>query len=189
MKNHLFIFICLGSPSKEFGIRVSDQLNALRSLLENRLIDHDPSKSPIAKETSTILQTSPGTFARQFLQSVHRSPYRSTSNEFVSGDDEDDKEVERTFPSNQPTNKFSLYSNDFISTGSTSSNHTHPYESIRLPPTNFSSLSDELNRARMSSQSTPTSSSMIESNLAAKIDPRKLTTHLSCSCIDFQLFF
>ena len=173
------MFDCSGSPSKDFGIRVSDQLNALRSLLENRLIDHDVSKSPVVKESSSVLQTSPGTFARQFLQSFHRSPYRSTSNDFASGDDdEDDKEVERTFPSNQPTSKFSLHHhppppNDLISTTSTSSNPTHPYESIRLPAPNFSSLSDELNQARMSSQSTPTSSSTIESNLAAKIDPRK----------------
>ncbi|CAF4429309.1 unnamed protein product, partial [Rotaria magnacalcarata] len=33
------------SPSKEFGVRVSDQLNALRSLLETRLTHHDEIKS------------------------------------------------------------------------------------------------------------------------------------------------
>lgn len=152
-----------GSPSKDFGIRVSDQLTALRSLLETRLIEHDQVKSP--KKESSILQSSPGTFARQFLQSF-RSPKSSHS----ISDDEDDKEVERTFPSNQRTEKFQSRSHDFISS---TSNHVHPYELTKIPLPTFSPFSDELNHARMSLHSTPTSSSTIESNLAAKIDTRR----------------
>ena len=158
MRNNTFV-ISLGSPSKDFGSRVSDQLNALRSLLENRLIEHEPPKSP--KKEPSILQTSPGTFARQFLQS-----FRSRNSPQSISDDEDDKEVERTFPSNQTTDKFRSHA--------TTSNPVHHYEPNKIPLPTFSPFSDELNQARMSSQSTPTSSSTIGSNLAAKIDTRML---------------
>lgn len=52
-----------------------------------------------------------------------------------------------------------------------STTQQRPYETGIQP--SLSSLSDELNQARVSSTATPTSSSTIASNLAAKIDARK----------------
>jgi len=177
-KNTFFFFSRLGSPSKDFGVRVSDQLNALRTLLENRLTE--PEEPKRQKPESSVLQTSPATFARQFLQSFRQSSYQNNSTEFRS-DDDDDKEVERNFPSNHqhPNENAKLYKADVLSTSTSSSNqhgfrsiHQH-YEPIIQP--SLSSLSDELNQARVSSSATPTSSSTIGSNLAAKIETRRFS--------------
>jgi hypothetical protein len=167
-----------GSPSKEFGVRVSDQLNALRSLLETRLLEQDDNKRQ-TKETSSILQTSPGTFARDFLQSFRQSSsYKNNSTEFHSDIDDADKEVARNFHTNKTLQQ---YEGDNLSTSTISSNHHgyssvhhnhHHYEQIIQP--NLSSLSDELNHAKVSSSATASSTSTITSNLAAKIDTRKL---------------
>ena len=169
----MFIGI-VGSPSKDFGVRVSDQLNALRTLLENRLIGSDEPKRE--KKKSSVLQTSPGTFARQFLQSFRQATYQnSITPELNSDDDDDDREVERTFPSNNE--KINVYEGDLFSTSTTSSNHRafagihQRYEAMIQP--SLSSLSDELKQARAESTVTPTSSLTIASNLAAKIDTRR----------------
>jgi hypothetical protein len=170
----------LASPSKDFGTRVSDQLNALRTLLENRLIASDDTKRQ--KKEPSILQTSPGTFARDFLQSFRQSSYQTHPTEIPSDIDDDDKEVERNFPSNNNNNnhpsKTKQYDGEMFSTSTTSSNqhgyssrHHHHYEQIIQP--SLSLLSDELNQARVSSTATPTSTATIKSNLAAKIDTRQ----------------
>ncbi len=175
------MFWYLDSPSKDFGVRVSDQLNALRTLLENRFTE--PEETKHQKRETFALQTSPGTFARQFLHSFRQSSYQNNLPEFHpddnDDDDDDDKEVERNFPSNQQylNENTKLYKGDVLSTSTTSSNqqgfrsiHQH-YEPMIQP--SLSSLSDELNQARVSSSITPTSSSTIGSNLAAKIDTRR----------------
>lgn len=161
------LFYPLVSPSKDFGHRVSDQLTALRTLLETRLIDQDEIKRP--KKEPSVLQTSPGTFARQFLQSFRQSSYAA---EFLSGDDDVDREVERTFPSNQHTDKGKLPEGDLFSISTTTSTNQQRHYEPRIPPS-LSSLSDELNPARVSSSATPTPTATIGSNLAAKIDTRK----------------
>jgi hypothetical protein len=179
----LFVIFFLASPSKDFGVRVSDQLNALRTLLENRLIEQDKTKPQ--KKESSILQTSPGTFARQFLQSFRQSSLENNSTEFNSDIDDDDKEVERNFNLNHHNNnnnneKIKQYDGDILTTSTTSSNQ-HGYSSIhqhhnyqQMIQPSLSSLSDELNQARVSSTVISSSTPTIASNLAAKIDTRKL---------------
>ena len=166
--------VFLGSPSKDFGVRVSDQLNALRTLLETRLTESDEIKRP-AKESS-ILQTSPGTFAREFLQSCRQSSFKNHSTELLSDIDDDDKEVAKNF--NNKNQQQQHYARDVLSSSTTSSNQQeysstnhHHYEQIIQP--NLSSFSNELNQARISSSATTSSTSTITSNLAAKIDTRK----------------
>lgn len=174
------MYLFLGSPSKDFGVRVSDQLNSLRSLLENRLNEQDKPKAP--KKELSVLQTSPGTFARDFLQSFRQTSLQNPSIGLYSdGDDDDDKEVERNFNSNHYNNeKPKQYEDDMLTTSTTSSNahdyssiqhHYHRYEQLIQPI--LSSLSDELNQARVSSTITSSSTPTIASNLAAKIDTRK----------------
>ena len=72
------------SPSKEYGVRVSDQLNTLRSLLETRLTEQD-------EINHRSFKSSPGTFAKEFL---HSYKYKNHSNDLIS--DLDDEEHEQT---------------------------------------------------------------------------------------------
>ncbi|CAF0793299.1 unnamed protein product [Adineta ricciae] len=81
----------LNSPSKDFALRVSDQLNVLRSLLETHLIE--PVQPP---KDSADRPASPGTFARDFLKSCRQSTFKTSSSDFLSGDD-DDREVASNF--------------------------------------------------------------------------------------------
>jgi hypothetical protein len=144
------------------------------------LIDQDDNKRQ-TKEPS-VLQTSPGTFARDFLQSFRQSSLKNNSTEFHSDIDDADKEVARNFHTTKNNKKKSQhYEGDVLSASTISSNHHgyssvhhyHHYEQIIQP--NLSSLSDELNQAKVSSSATASSTSTITSNLAAKIDTRKIT--------------
>ncbi|CAF3919812.1 unnamed protein product [Rotaria sp. Silwood2] len=169
------------SPSKDFGARVSDQLNALRTLLETRLVEQDETKQE--KKDSSILESSPGKYAREFLQSLRQSPLKNNSRELINDFIDDDIEVERNFHKNKNNNntkngKIQHYEGDILSTTTTSSNqhgyssiHSHHYEPVIQP--SLSSLSDELNQAKVSSSLTPSSTSTITSNLAAKIDTQE----------------
>jgi hypothetical protein len=162
----------LGSPSKDFSARVSDQLNALRTLLETHLVEPDE------KKDLSILQSSPGTFARDFLQSCRQSSFKNTITEYISdSDDDDDKEVARSFNKTNINEKPQEYGGHILSSSTTSSNQhgytsRHHYEQILQP--NLSSLSNEINRAKVSSSAVTSSTSTITSNLAAKIDTRML---------------
>jgi len=163
----------LGSPSKDFSARVSDQLNALRTLLETHLVE------PGEKKDLSILQSSPGTFARDFLQSCRQSSFKNTITEYISDsdDDDDDKEVARSFNKTNINEKPQDYGGHILSSSTTSSNqhgytYRHHYEQILQP--NLSSLSNEINRAKVSSSAATSSISTITSNLAAKIDTRML---------------
>jgi len=102
---------------------------------------------------------------------------QNNSTEFNSDiDDDNDKEVERNFHSNHHNEKIKQYDGDILTTSTTSSNQ-HGYPSIhhqQMIQPSLSSLSDELNQARVSSSVTSSSTSTIASNLAAKIDTRKL---------------
>ncbi|CAF3394742.1 unnamed protein product [Rotaria sp. Silwood1] len=164
------------SPSKDFGVRVSDQLNALRTLLETRLIEQDETKQQ--KKDSSILESSPGKFAREFLQSLRQSPLKNNSRDLINDFINEDKELERNFNkknNNTKNEKIKQYEADILSSTTTSSNHhgyssihSHHFEPVIQP--SLSSLSDELNQAKVSSSLTPSSTATITSNLAAKID-------------------
>jgi hypothetical protein len=163
----------IGSPSKDFGVRVSDQLNALRTLLETHLVEPDETKRQ--KKDTSIVQSSPGTFARDFLQSCRLPSFKNNSTEFLSDIDDDDKEVARNFTKSNITEKSQQYGSNILSSSTASSNlhgysSRHHYEQIIQP--NLSSLSDELNPAKVSSSVVASSTSTITSNLAAKIDTR-----------------
>lgn len=82
------------SPTKEHGVRVSDQLNTLRSLLETRLKEQDDVNRR-AKDSS-FLQSSPGTFAKDFLHSYQRSKsYDRSALDLHSDPDNDDDDDEK----------------------------------------------------------------------------------------------
>ena len=152
----------ISSPSKDFSIRVSDQLNALRSLLENRL--NEPEEVKVEKKS--ILQTSPSTFARDFLQSLRQSTF-----------DDNDREIERNFSTANSQEKSKVYENDNTSSSTTSTNQFVYSVNVHRQPI-LSSFSDELNHARVSSSATPSSSSTIASNLVEKIHTRTCTSNV-----------
>jgi hypothetical protein len=170
----------LGSPSKDFSARVSDQLNALRTLLETHLIEPDETKRQT--KDLPILQSSPGTFARDFLQSSRPSSFKNTITEYISDSDDDDKEVARSFNKNNINEKPQDYGGHILSSSTTSSNQhgytsRHHYEQILQP--NLSSLSNEINPAKVSSTAATSSISTITSNLADKIDTRMLKSMMN----------
>ncbi|CAF0902470.1 unnamed protein product [Rotaria sordida] len=180
------------SPSKDFGVRVSDQLNALRTLLETHLIEQDEPKQQ--KKDSSILESSSGKYAREFLQSLRQSPLKNNSRELINDFINDDENIQRNFNkdiTHTKNEKIQQYEGDILSTTTTttaSSNqheylsiHNHHYEPIIQP--SLSSLSDELNQAKVSSSLTPSSTSTITSNLAAKIDTQE-TRNLSSQVDD-----
>ena len=78
------------SPTKDHGIRVSDQLNTLRNLLENRLKEQDDINRK-AKDLS-ILQSSPATFTKDFLHSYQQSNCNDHSTDLISDVDENDND-------------------------------------------------------------------------------------------------
>ncbi|CAF4178972.1 unnamed protein product [Rotaria socialis] len=168
-----------GSPSKEFGVRVSDQLNALRSLLETRLTHHDEIKSE--KKDLNPVDSSPGIFAREFLQSLRQSSFKNNSREFTTNFLDDDQEVERNFhtDNSEKNGKLQKYDGDAVSsttTTTTTSSNQHGYSSIhsqhfeQIVHRSLSALSDELNQAKVNLSVVSSSTSTIRSNLAAKID-------------------
>ena len=135
----LLLIQAFNSPSKDFGARVSDQLHALRALLEKCPTDQNETNQK--RQDSSILQSTPNTFSRQAFQ----SPLKNNSNEFLVNihnddkDDDDDREVERNFNSisNTKNDKMRQYEGDILSTTimtttsttATSSNQ-HEYLSI-----------------------------------------------------------
>ncbi|CAF5183923.1 unnamed protein product, partial [Rotaria magnacalcarata] len=166
-----------GSPSKEFGVRVSDQLNALRSLLETRLTHHDEIKSE--KKDLNPIDSSPGIFAREFLQSLRQSSFKTNSREFTTNFLDDDQEVEQNFntDNSEKNGKLQQYDGDAVSsTTTTTSSNQHGYSSIhshhfeQIIHRNLSALSNELNQAKVNLSVASSSTSTITSNLAAKID-------------------
>jgi hypothetical protein len=141
------LFFVTVSSSKDFGIRASNQLNTLRTLLETRLMEQDDRNHYQNKDLS-ILQSSssPGTSTKEFLQSYK---YKNQSTEFISDLDDDDEENQR-----MKINK-DKYQGDVVSTSTISTNR------------NESSLTDEINQKKIHSNVT------ITSNFTPKIDTRK----------------
>ena len=137
-------------------------MNALRSLLENRL--NEPEEVKVEKKS--ILQTSPSTFARDFLQSLRQSTF-----------DDNDREIERNFSTANSQEKSKVYENDNTSSSTTSTNQFVYSVNVHRQPI-LSSFSDELNHARVSSSATPSSSSTIASNLVEKIHTRTCTSNV-----------
>ena len=187
----------LASPSKEFGLRVSDQLNTLRSLLERRLIDHDDSKQQ-ANDSFGSHASPKGMVARQPYPPLRHSPVKANLRELLSDmddDDDNDLEVARNFHHlNQQKQRFEDQGPSSSSVFSNAQEHSlvnhRAFEQPFQP--SLSSLSNELNQARVSSSTASSLTSTITSNLAAKVETRKfnLVKHLS-SCLinkEFDLF-
>ena len=82
------------SPTTDHSIRVSDQLNTLRSLLESRLREQDDANHHL--RDSSILQSSPGTFAKEFLRSYQQTDGKNSSTEIISDVDDDNVEYLRS---------------------------------------------------------------------------------------------
>lgn len=143
----MFVFFFLPvSPPKDYGVRASEQLNTLRTLLETRLHEQDDLNYPI--KDSSILQTSPGTFTKDFLQSYK---YKNHSKEYLSDlDDDDDDDInddQKRFHRNRDK-----YQSDALSTSTTSTNQ------------NESIMTDDINQDRIH---------LSTSNYTPKIDRRK----------------
>ena len=122
----------------------------------------------------SVLKSSPGTFTKEFLQSYQQVKYKNHSDDLVSDLDDDDErdEIEqRNRNYNYQNENKEKYQSDALSTSTTSSNQheylTHNHHQHE------SSFSDEVNQARISSSATPSSTSTITSNFAAKLDTRK----------------
>jgi len=142
------LFFVTVSSSKDFGMRASNQLNTLRTLLETRLMEQDDRNHYQNKDLS-ILQSSssPGTSTKEFLQSYK---YKNQSTEFISDLDDDDDEENQRMKINKDK-----YQADVLSTSTISTNR------------NESSLTDEINQKKIHSNVT------ITSNFTPKIDIRK----------------
>jgi len=146
---------------KDYGVRVSDQLNTLRTLLESRLTEEDDLNHhhhPI-KDVS-VFKSSPGTFTKEFLQSYK---YKNHSTELISDLDDDD---------NQRMNK-DKYHSDALSTSTISTNQ------------NESSLTDEANQDKIHSNPTASSTSTLTPHYPTKIDTRKLKNTMFSFSISF----
>jgi hypothetical protein len=151
----LFLFFSTVSPLKDHGVYVSDQLNTLRTLLETRLKEQDD----IGHQTKdlSILQSSPGTFTKEFLQSYQQSKYKNHPNDLVS--DLDDDEQERKENYNYYDKNKNKYQNDILSTAS-----SNQYQS---------SLADQVNQPNGCSTATASSTSTVTSNFVDRINTRK----------------
>ncbi|CAF0858388.1 unnamed protein product [Adineta steineri] len=159
------------SPSKDFALRVSDQLSALRTLLETHLVESNEIKR--STKDSLIFQSSPGTFAKDFLKSYRQPSVRSNSTELLTDTDDDDKEVARNFHNNN-TEKPLQYESDLLSsTNPPEFLSKYQYEQIIQP--SLSSLSSVLNQIRANSSDEPPSIS----NLAVKIDTKESSNLLN----------
>ncbi len=147
---------------KDYGVRVSDQLNTLRTLLESRLTEEDDLNHhhhhPI-KDLS-VFKSSPGTFTKEFLQSYK---YKNHSTELISDLDDDD---------NQRMNK-DKYHSDALSTSTISTNQ------------NESSLTDEANQDKIHSNPTASSTSTLTPHYTTKIDTRKQKNTMFSISISF----
>lgn len=100
---------------------MSDQLNTLRSLLETRLQEQNEIKRQM--KDASILQSSPGTFTKDFLHSFEQTKHETRSTELVSDlDDEDPPPLGRHLSSDQ----YEKCQSDALSTSNASS-HQHGY--------------------------------------------------------------
>jgi hypothetical protein len=147
-----FSFVYSVSPSKDYGVRASNQLNSLRTLLERRLMEDDDDINHQTKDFS-ILQTSPGTFTKDFLQSYQGVKYNRNSNDIVS-DLDDDEYIQQI--------KTNYNHSDVLSTSNSSSTQQH--ESV---------ISDDVKQDNIHSNRTLSTSSTVTSNYRNKIDTRK----------------
>lgn len=102
----IIFFSLTVSPAKDYGARSSEQLNTLRTLLEKRLHEQDD---------LSILQSSPGTFTKDFLQSYK---YKNHSKEFISDLDDDEDNNERFLINREK------YQSDALSSSSTTTSMT-----------------------------------------------------------------
>ncbi|CAF2168879.1 unnamed protein product [Rotaria magnacalcarata] len=151
------------SSTQNYGIRVSDQLNTLRTLLERRLLEQDDLS--YQTKDSSILQSSPKTFTKEFLQSYQLSQYKNNSNEIISDLDDDDDNQYRQIKRNlnyYDQNK-DKYSRDILST----SLNQYEYVSDHRRE-NDSSLSDDINQTKVNSSTTMSSTTPTASNFPTK---------------------
>jgi hypothetical protein len=142
---YLIDFFPSVSPSKDYGVRASSQLHSLRTLLERRLMEDDDTINHPVKDSS-ILQSSPGTFTKDFLQSYQGLKYKKNPTDLVSDLDDDDQ--------NQQI-KINYNRHDVLSSSSSSS-LTQQYQS---------SVSDDVKQDKVHSNGTLTSTS----NFSTKI--------------------
>lgn len=175
----LLLYSLIGSPSKDFSVRVSDQLNALRSLLETRVSYQDEIKPE--KKDAPMLDSSPGQFAHEFLQSLRQPPMTCNLKEYISkiiGDNKKEVEDILNKSGNIANEKIQPYEADPMSTATTTSSNQHGYSSIhshQFEPVIYPSLSvlsNEFNQAKVNLSVKSSSTSIIASNLVAKIDTR-----------------
>ncbi|CAF3544250.1 unnamed protein product [Rotaria sordida] len=170
--------IFLPSP-KNVGIRVTDQLNTLRTLLEKRLMEQDDMN--YQTKDSSILQTSPKTFTKEFLQSYQQSTYKNNSNELISDldDDDDDDDVDDyDYDKNQQIKRNfnyydqnkNKYQSDVLSTSTTSLNQ-HQYL-LDNRQQHDSLLLDDINQPKINLNTTVSSSTTLTPNFSTKIDTR-----------------
>lgn len=167
-----FIYSFAVSSSSNYGIRVSEQLNTLRSLLEKRLMEQDEF-SPQAKDSS-ILQTSPKTFTKEFLQSYQLSKYKNDSNEIISDlDDDDDDNQYRQIKMN-----LSYYdqNRDRYRHETLSPSFNQREYLLNSRKQNDSTVSDDINQSKINLSTTMSSSNTIVSN--STIKNNKCTTFL-----------
>ena len=156
--NFFCILFSIVSPLKEYGVHVSDQLNTLRTLLETRLKEQDDVH--YHTKDSSILQTSPGTFTKEFLQSYQQTKYKNNQTELISDlDDDDDDDVKNKQQIKEKYNYYDTnrdkYQSDILST---SSSNQHE-----------SSLIDEVNQAKIRPSATTSTITTVTPNFADKI--------------------
>ena len=142
---------------------MSDQLNTLRSLLETRLQEQNEIKQRM--KDSSILQSSPGTFTKDFLHSFQQSKHETHSTELVSDLDDEDTPLRRTVS----PDRYEKYQSDALSTSNASS-HQHGYS--------LASPLKEPSQERMYSHITHSPASTSASNLIVKSQKRKWTFRL-----------
>ncbi|CAF3748329.1 unnamed protein product [Adineta steineri] len=147
------------SPLKEYGVHVSDQLNTLRTLLETRLKEQDDVHHHT--KDSSILQTSPGTFTKEFLQSYQQTKYKDNPTELISDLDDDDDDIKNRQQIKEKYGYYDTnrdkYQSDILSTSTVSSNQHE------------SSLIDEVNQARIRPSATTSTITTVTPNYADKI--------------------
>lgn len=151
-----FIYSFTASSPKRIGTNVSDQLNTLRSLLEARLKEQDDTNHQ--KKDSSMLQTSPKTFAKEFLQSYQESKYGNNAIELISDLDDDEHESQKLTRNFQyyDQNKDKYYY-DTLSTPIKSFNQ-HEYLTESRPQYT-SILSDDINQTKSNLSTTLSSRS------------------------------
>ncbi|UJR28875.1 hypothetical protein I4U23_010097 [Adineta vaga] len=145
------------SPIKDYGIHVSDQLNTLRTLLETRLQEKDDTYHQT--KDSSILQSSPGTFTKDFLQSYQQSKFKNYPTEIVSDvDDDDDDDNDNKQKTKENGNYYEEYQDN-------------KYQSDALSTSTISSHQPEINQSRLRSSANVSSTTTITPNFTDKLHP------------------